>query len=180
MRPLWDAAFKNTEAKNKGASGGPLALPAAPYALWHVNPSSRVSSGFRKMSDANCSIPGLFFGITEGRSGRGHHRACTSPWRAARHSQQHSQAQGRSWLKLLRHRPWKVSAVAVWPGQRWAAWLQLDKSLENAQQGRRQQQAACERPTAATPHALPAPEKRTRGDSLGESLLFGVPPPPTV
>lgn len=134
MRPLWDAAFKNTEAKNKGASGGPLALPPAPCALWHINPSSSVPSGFRKISDANCPIAEIFFGITEGRSGRGHHRACTSPWRAARKSQRRSQAQWRSWLKLLRHRPWKVSAVAVWPGQRWAAWLQLDKSLENAQQ----------------------------------------------
>lgn len=163
MRPRWDVAFKNTEAKNKGACGGPFALPPAPYALWHINPSSSVSSGFRKISDANCSIPELFFGITEGRSGRGHHRARTSPWRAAGQSQQHSQAQWRSWLKLLRHRPWKMSAVAMWPGERWAAWLQPDKSLENAQQGRRQQQAGCERPTAATLHPAPCPWQKSRG-----------------
>lgn len=159
MRPLWDVAFKNREAKNKGASGGPLALLPAPYALCHVNPSSSVSSGFRKISDANCPIPELCFWIAERRTGRGHHRARTSPWRAAGQSQRRSQAQWRSWLKLLRHRPWKVSAVAVWPGQRWAAWLQPDKSLENAQQGRRQQQAASD---PLLPHSTPL-QKRAVG-----------------
>lgn len=151
----------STERKEQRGSWGSLALPPAPYTLWQVNPSSSASSGFRKISDANCPIPELFFGITEGRWGRGHHRAHTSPWRAARRSQQHPSPSGEAGWSC-----WGTGhercLLWLWPGHRGAAWLQPDKSLENAQQGRRQQQAAWVTHCCHTP-LVPCPWEKSRG-----------------
>lgn len=174
MKPLWDAAFKNTEAKNKGAFGGPLALPPAPYAcdMQTLPAVSQVALGRFQIQTAPFQSSSL------GSLREDQAEVTTEPAPLPAEllgSQQCSQAQWRSWLKLLRHRPWKVSAAAVWPGQRQAAWLQLDKSLRNAQQGRRQQQAVWETHCCHIP-STPCPWERSRGDSLG-GFVWGFFPP---
>lgn len=67
MKSAWDIAFKNTEARVKGLPWLSLLYLLLPYALYHVNLSSNVSSGFRKILNVNSSIPELLFGIFEGR-----------------------------------------------------------------------------------------------------------------
>lgn len=166
----------STESKEQRGSWGSLALPPAPYALWQVNPSSSASSGFRKISDANCPIPELFFGITEGRWGRGHHRAHTSPWRAARQSQQHPSPSGEAGWSC-----WGTGheRCLLWlcdqdtgeqPGcSQTKAWKMPSRAGGSSRQRGW--------PTAATLHWLPAPEKRA-GGIVWVLLGFGVFFPP--